>query len=101
MQRAAGMIYSVVVHVSSDISLDMLYDTLYLTVSTSQCQKKWELPKRIWNDFSSPVGSSGVFFTSDPFANNLDAGHSQKNNGFNALTNLYFNSNFQKKQNTE
>src|SRR5665647_2627965 len=41
------------------------------------------------------------FFTSDPFANNLDAGHSQKNNGFNALTNLYFNSNFQKKQNTE
>ena len=101
MQRAVGVIYFVVVHVSTDISLDIVYDTLYLTVSTSQCQRNESYQNESETNFLHLSVLVEFFFTSDPFANNLDVGHSQKNNGFNALTNLYFNSNFQKKQNTE
>jgi hypothetical protein len=75
LQRAAGVIYFVVVHVSSDISLDIVYDALYLTVSTlpmpkDSCASFQNESETTFLYLSVPVE---LFFTSDPFANKCDA----------------------------
>jgi hypothetical protein len=75
IQRAAGVIYFVVGHVSSDISLDILYDISVFNGfdytnakrTVASYQNKSETT---FLHSSVPVE---LFFTSDPFANSRDA----------------------------
>jgi hypothetical protein len=75
MQRAAGLIYFVVVHVSSDISLDIVYDTSLFngfdTVNAKSTDSSYQNESETtFFHLSVPME---LFFASDSSANNLSA----------------------------